>query len=95
MTLLEPYNLPFAAAQFFMLLLAILQGAGLGDMLGDADADVDTDFDRSSLGALVQGAANETNGSDYANTALESGGIEGVAASNDESEDSPADQVAE
>lgn len=44
MTLLEPYNLPFAAALFFMLLLAILQGAGLGDMLGDADADVDTDF---------------------------------------------------
>ena len=45
MTLLEPHNLPFAAALFFMLLLAILQGVGVGDMLGDADADIDADFD--------------------------------------------------
>ncbi|RGP42022.1 hypothetical protein BPTFM16_02333 [Altererythrobacter insulae] len=45
MTLLEPYNMPFAAALVFMLLLAILQGVGVGDMLGDADADFDGDFE--------------------------------------------------
>lgn len=45
MTLLEPYNMPFAAALLFMLFLAILQGVGIGDMLGDADADFDGDFE--------------------------------------------------
>ncbi|XUU61525.1 OB-fold-containig protein [Erythrobacter sp. HA6-11] len=45
MTLLEPYNMPFAAALVLMLFLAILQGTGLGDILDGADADLDADFD--------------------------------------------------
>ncbi len=45
MTLLEPYNLPFAAALLLMLLLAIAQAIGLGDAFGDADADFDMDAD--------------------------------------------------
>ena len=45
MTLLEPYNLPFAAALLVMLLLAIVQLVGLGDMFGDADVDFDADLD--------------------------------------------------
>lgn len=46
MTLLEPHNLPFAVALFFMVLLAIVQLIGLGDVFGaDADVDFDADFD--------------------------------------------------
>ncbi|WP_370190044.1 YqiJ family protein [Qipengyuania sp.] len=39
MTLLEPHNMPFAAALAVMLILALLQVIGLGDF------DVDADFD--------------------------------------------------
>ena len=45
MTLLEPYNLPFAAALVLMLLLAVMQAIGLGDLLGDTDADFDAEID--------------------------------------------------
>ena len=52
MTLLEPYNLPFAAALVIMLLLAIVQVVGLGDMFGDADLDFDADLDgNDAIGA--------------------------------------------
>lgn len=45
MTLLEPHNMPFAAALVLMFLLAILQGVGLGDVFDGADADFDADFE--------------------------------------------------
>ncbi|WP_394730386.1 OB-fold-containig protein [Altererythrobacter sp. GH1-8] len=45
MTLFEPHNMPFAAALVLMLLLAILQGVGLGDILDGADADFDADLE--------------------------------------------------
>jgi hypothetical protein len=45
MTVLEPHNLPFAAALLLMALLAFAQAIGLGDMLGDADVDVDAGVD--------------------------------------------------
>ena len=46
MTLFEPYNLPFAAALGLMLVLAIVQAVGLGDLFGgDADIDIDADID--------------------------------------------------
>ena len=41
MSLLEPHNLPFAAALGVMVLLAVLQMVGIGDLLGDADVDAD------------------------------------------------------
>ncbi len=47
MTLLEPYNLPFAVALALLGFIAIAQIAGLGDMFegGDADFDLDVDID--------------------------------------------------
>ena len=51
MTLLEPHNLPFAAAMFLMLLLTIVQMIGLGDVLG-GDADIDLDADMDGDGAI-------------------------------------------
>ena len=56
MTLLEPYNMPFAAALVLMLLLAILQGLGLDDAMGDAGADFDADLD-SEMGGKSPGLA--------------------------------------
>ena len=44
MTLLEPHNLPFAAALVIMLVLAIVQLIGVADF-GDADIDLDADSD--------------------------------------------------
>ena len=55
MTLLEPYNMPFAAALVFMLLLAIAQMIGLTDGL-DADADLDIDADVDGDSAIEAGA---------------------------------------
>ena len=46
MTLLEPHNMPFAVAFVLVLLLAIVQAVGLGDMFGgDTELDVDADVD--------------------------------------------------
>jgi hypothetical protein len=45
MSLLADHNLPFAAALVLMVLLAIAQAIGLGDMFGDADLDADIDGD--------------------------------------------------
>ncbi|MBX7491825.1 YqiJ family protein [Qipengyuania sp. 1NDW9] len=42
MTLLEPHNMPFAAALGIMLVLAIVQMIGVADF-GDADVDLDVD----------------------------------------------------
>ena len=42
MTLLEPHNMPFAAALAIMLVLAIVQMIGVADF-GDADVDLDVD----------------------------------------------------
>ena len=42
MTLLEPHNMPFAAALAIMLVLAIVQMIGVADF-GDADVDLDMD----------------------------------------------------
>ena len=44
MTLLEPYNLPFAAALVIMAVLAVVQLIGVADF-GDADVDLDPDAD--------------------------------------------------
>lgn len=44
MTLLEPHNMPFAAALVIMLILAIVQLIGIADF-GDADFDLDADGD--------------------------------------------------
>lgn len=44
MTLLEPHNMPFAAALVIMLILAVVQLIGIADF-GDADFDLDTDGD--------------------------------------------------
>ena len=44
MTLLEPYNLPFAAALVIMAVLAVVQLIGVTDF-GDADVDLDPDAD--------------------------------------------------
>ncbi len=53
MTLLEPHNMPFAAALVFMLVLAIAQMVGLTDMF-DAEVDVDADVDGD---AAIEGSA--------------------------------------
>ena len=50
MTLLEAYNVPFAAALLLMLLLAIMQAVGLGDLLGAADGEIDVDLDADGNG---------------------------------------------
>ena len=55
MELLETHNLPFAAALLVMLLLAIVQVIGLGDMFG-GDADLDLDADMDGDAAIQAGA---------------------------------------
>lgn len=45
MSLLEPHNLPFAAALALMAMLAVAQLLGAGDLVGDADADFDAAAD--------------------------------------------------
>jgi hypothetical protein len=60
-TLLEAHNLPFAAALLGMLLLAIIQAVGLGDMLGGADAEIEAgsgiapDGDPAVPGGMIDG----------------------------------------
>jgi hypothetical protein len=52
--LTDPNNLPFSVALAVMLLLALVQIAGLGDMLGgDADADADIDIDADASGHMA------------------------------------------
>lgn len=53
--LLAPPNLPFAVALGLLVLLALAQVAGLGELLGDADADLDADGD-VGLGDSLAGA---------------------------------------
>ena len=58
MTLLEPHNMPFAAALVLMLILGIVQVVGLADMFGgDADFDPggDIDGDAAVSPGLVDG----------------------------------------
>lgn len=50
MNLLADYNMPFAAALVFMVLLAVVQAVGL-DLGGDADAEIDFDADIDAEGA--------------------------------------------
>ena len=45
MTLLEAYNLPFAAAAILLVFIALAQVIGMGDMFEGADADIDLDLD--------------------------------------------------
>ena len=45
MTLLEAYNLPFAAAAILLVFIALAQVIGMGDMFEGADADIDLDAD--------------------------------------------------
>jgi hypothetical protein len=60
-TLLEAHNMPFAAALLVMLLLAIIQAVGLGDMLGGADAEIEAepgiapDGDSAVPGGMIDG----------------------------------------
>lgn len=61
MTLLEAHNMPFAAALLVMLLLAIIQAVGLGDMLGGGDAEIEAgpdiapDGDSAVPGGMIDG----------------------------------------
>ena len=49
MELLQSHNIPFLAALVLMVMLAVSQVLGLGDVLGgDADVDVDLDTDASA-----------------------------------------------
>lgn len=43
MSLLADHNLPFAVALALMVLMALLQAFGLGELFGDHDVDADTD----------------------------------------------------
>ena len=45
MTLLEPHNLPFAAAAILLIFIALAQVIGMGDIFESADADIDFDAD--------------------------------------------------
>ena len=45
MTLLEPHNLPFAAAAILLLFIALAQVIGMGEMFESAEADIDFDTD--------------------------------------------------
>ncbi|WP_324828731.1 YqiJ family protein [Qipengyuania zhejiangensis] len=54
MTLLEPHNMPFAAALVLMAILALVQLIGLGDMFG-ADADLDLDGGADANAAITPG----------------------------------------
>ena len=56
MTLLETYNMPFAAALVLMALLAIVQMLGLGDALS-VDPDVDLDADSAISAGPIEGLA--------------------------------------
>ncbi|WP_435199623.1 YqiJ family protein [Qipengyuania sp. 902] len=54
MTLLEPHNLPFAAALVVMLVLAVVQLIGVAD-LGDADLDAGGDADGMPDASMFDG----------------------------------------
>ncbi|QIG81009.1 OB-fold-containig protein [Stakelama tenebrarum] len=56
--LLSNANLPFAVALAVLVLLAVVQLIGLGDLLGDADADVDIDVDADAELDIVGGLAS-------------------------------------
>jgi hypothetical protein len=58
MSLLADYNLPFAAALVLMVLLAIAQAIGLGDMFGDADLDAEIDGDAAIHAGPLDGLAS-------------------------------------
>ena len=58
MSLLADHNLPFAAALVLMVLLAIAQAIGLGDMFGDADLDADIDGDAAIHAGPLDGLAS-------------------------------------
>ncbi|MDJ0641407.1 MAG: DUF1449 family protein [Erythrobacter sp.] len=45
MTLLEPYNIPFAAAAILLVFIALAQVIGMGDLFEGADADIDLEVD--------------------------------------------------
>ncbi|MCA0978750.1 YqiJ family protein [Qipengyuania flava] len=54
MTLLEPHNMPFAAALVIMLILAVVQLIGIADF-GDADFDLDADGDGLPDAGMLDG----------------------------------------
>ena len=54
MTLLEPHNMPFAAALVIMLILAVVQLIGIADF-GDADVDLDADADGMPDAGMLDG----------------------------------------
>ena len=54
MTLLEPHNMPFAAALVIMLILAIVQLIGVADF-GDADVDMEVDADGMPDAGMLDG----------------------------------------
>ena len=54
MTLLEPHNMPFAAALVIMAVLAIVQLIGVADF-GDADVDLDADGDGLPDAGMLDG----------------------------------------
>lgn len=54
MTLLEPHNMPFAAALVIMLVLAVVQLIGVADF-GDADVDLDADSDGLPDAGILDG----------------------------------------
>lgn len=55
MTLLEPHNIPFAAAAILLVFIALAQVIGMGDLFegGDADLDIDLDLDADGSDVLA------------------------------------------
>jgi len=48
-TLFDAHNMPFAAALLVMLLLAVIQAIGLGDLFGSADVEIEPEVDGPEL----------------------------------------------
>ena len=57
MTLFDAHNMPFAAALMVMLLLAIIQAIGLGDIFGSADPEIEAEpaGDSAISGGMLDG----------------------------------------
>lgn len=61
MLILEPYNLPFAAAAILLVFIALAQVIGMGDIFDGADAGVEIDLDAAD-GAEMPGGSGFVEG---------------------------------
>ena len=57
MSLFEAHNLPFAVAAALLVLIAVMQVIGLGDIFGSSDAEIDFDLD-GDFGPEVEAAGS-------------------------------------